>query len=44
LNCPSKKDVPRRKALDLGYHYQRYYELSVELYNDEIGKKMLKNV
>ncbi len=24
------KDVPRRKAVDFGYHYQRYYQLSVE--------------
>jgi hypothetical protein len=36
--------VPRRKLLDLGYHYQRYYELPIELYVDSISKKALKNV
>ena len=44
LGCPSKKDVPRRKALDFGYHYQRYYQLPVELYHDETSKKMVKNI
>ena len=34
LACPNKKDVPRRKMQDMGYHYQRYYELPVILYND----------
>ena len=29
LSCPTKKDVPRRKALDFGYHYQRYHQLAV---------------
>lgn len=29
---------------DMGYHYQRYYELPVILYNDETCKKALKNV
>lgn len=24
------KDVPRRKAVDFGYHYQRYYQLPIE--------------
>jgi hypothetical protein len=23
------KDVPRRKAVDFGYHYQRYYQLPI---------------
>lgn len=44
LNCPNKKDVPRRKALDFGYHYQRYHELPIELFNDETSKKALKNI
>ena len=44
LNCPSKKDVPRRKALDFGYHYQRYYQLALELYYDETSKKAVKNI
>jgi hypothetical protein len=42
--CTQKKDVPRRKLLDLGYHYERYYELPIELYVDETSKKALKNV
>lgn len=44
VGCPYKKDVPRRKLLDMGYHYQRYYELPIELYVDETAKKALKNV
>lgn len=40
----TKKDVPRRKALDFGYFYQRYYQLPIELYNDDTSKKALKNI
>ena len=25
------KDVPRRKAVDFGYHYQRYYQIPIEI-------------
>lgn len=28
----------------MGYHYQKYYELPVILYNDETCKKALKNI
>lgn len=38
------KDVPRRKAVDFGYHYQRYYQLSVEFVANEIGAQTLKKV
>lgn len=44
MGCPSKKDVPRRKALDFGYHYQRYYQLAVELFYDDTSKKAVKNI
>lgn len=44
MGCPQKKDVPRRKMQDMGYHYQRYYELPVELYNDSLSKKVVENV
>jgi hypothetical protein len=37
-------DVPRRKAVDFGYHYERYYSLPVELVTNDIGMKTLKNV
>ena len=30
-------DVPRRKAVDFGYHYKRYYQLSIEFVANEIG-------
>jgi hypothetical protein len=30
-------DVPRRKAVDFGYHYQRYYTLPIELVTNKIG-------
>jgi COP9 signalosome complex subunit 5 len=28
-NLANVKDVPRRKAVDYGYHYQRYYQLPI---------------
>ena len=40
----NERDVPRRKAVDFGYHYQRYYQLPIELITDETGKKTLKNI
>lgn len=38
------KDVPRRKAVDFGYHYQRYYQLPIEFVTNDLGRKALKNV
>lgn len=38
------KDVPRRKAVDFGYHYQRYYQLPMEIVTNETGWKTLKKV
>lgn len=38
------KDVPRRKAVDFGYHYQRYYQLPMEIVTSEEGWKTLKKV
>jgi hypothetical protein len=38
------KDVPRRKAVDFGYHYERYYQLPVEIVTNDVGLKTLKNV
>ncbi len=40
----NKKDVPRRKAVDFGYHYQKYYQLPIELVTNKIGHQTLKNV
>jgi len=38
------KDVPRRKAVDYGFHYQRYYQLPVEFVTSDTGMKTLKKV
>lgn len=38
------KDVPRRKAVDFGYHYQRYYQLPMEIVTTENGWETLKKV
>ena len=38
------KDVPRRKAVDFGYHYQRYYQLPIEFVSNELGSRTLKKV
>lgn len=38
------KDVPRRKAVDFGYHYQRYYQLPIEFVASEVGSRTLKKV
>lgn len=38
------KDVPRRKAVDFGYHYKRYYQLPIEYVTNELGQKTLSNV
>lgn len=38
------KDVPRRKAVDFGYHYQRYYQLPIEFVSSELGARTLKKV
>jgi hypothetical protein len=38
------KDVPRRKAVDFGYHYKRYYQLPIEYVTNELGQKTLNNV
>lgn len=40
----SVKDVPRRKAVDFGYHYQRYYQLAMEIVTNENGWNTLKKV
>jgi hypothetical protein len=38
------KDVPRRKAVDFGYHYQRYYQLPIEFVANDLGARTLKKV
>ena len=38
------KDVPRRKAVDFGYHYQRYYQLPIEFVANDLGYHTLKNI
>jgi hypothetical protein len=40
----SVKDVPRRKAVDYGFHYQRYYTLPVEFVTSATGTKTLQKV
>lgn len=37
-------DVPRRKAVDFGVHYSRYYQLAIELVTNKLGEETLKNV
>jgi hypothetical protein len=36
------KDVPRRKAVDFGYHYQSYYQLPIEFVANDLGVRTLK--
>ncbi len=31
-------DVPRRKAVDFGVHYKRYYQLPIELVTNRLGE------
>ena len=33
-----KQDIPRRKAVDFGYHCHRYYQLPIELVADKSSK------
>ena len=38
------KDVPRRKAVDFGYHYKRYYQIPIEFVTNSLGSQTLMNV
>ena len=38
------KDVPRRKAVDFGYHYKRYYQIPIEFVTNNLGSQTLMNV
>ena len=38
------KDVPRRKAVDFGYHYKKYYQIPIEIVTNENGWETLKKV
>ena len=40
----SIQDVPRRKAVDFGYHYKRYYQLPIEFVANDLGSLTLKNI
>lgn len=38
------KDVPRRKAVDFGYHYKKYYQIPIEIVTNQNGWETLKKV